>query len=52
MQTQFRMGSYINAYTNETNSLSSLQDLILTLASLCCLKLLLVYITPHHATGY
>ena len=28
MQTQFQLGSYIHAYTNETDSLASLQDLI------------------------
>ena len=31
------VASYIHAYTNKTHSLANLQDLIPTLASLCCL---------------
>ena len=30
MQTQFQLGSYIHACTNETHSLPNLQDLITT----------------------
>ena len=37
MQTQFQVGSYIHAHTNETHSLTNLQDLIPTLARFCCL---------------
>ena len=37
MQTQFQLGSYIHACTNETHVLANLQDVIPTLASLCCL---------------
>ena len=33
MQTQFQLGNYIHACTNETHSLANLQDLIPTLAS-------------------
>ena len=33
MQTQFQLGSYIHACTNETHSLANLQDLIPTLAA-------------------
>ena len=38
MQTQFHLGRYIHAYTNETYSLVNLQDLIPTLAGLCSLS--------------
>ena len=34
MQTQFQLGSYIHACTNETHSLTNLQDLIPTLAGI------------------
>ena len=30
MPTQFQLGNYIHAYTNETHSLANLQDLIPT----------------------
>ena len=33
MQTQFELGNYIHACTNETHSLTNLQDLIPTLAN-------------------
>ena len=36
MQTQFQLGSYIYRCTNETYFLTNLQDLIPTLASMCC----------------
>ena len=34
MQTQFQLGSYIHACTNETHSLANLQDLIPNLAAI------------------
>ena len=34
MQTQLQLGSYIHECTNKTNSLSNLQDLILTLSTI------------------
>ena len=34
MQTQFQLGSYIYACTNETHSLANLKDLIPTLAAI------------------
>ena len=34
MQTQFQLGSYIHACTNETHSLENLQGLIPTLAAI------------------
>ena len=37
IQTQFQLGRYIHVCTNETHSIANLQDLILTLAVLCCL---------------
>ena len=33
MQTQFQLGSYIHACTNEAHSIANLQDLIPTLAA-------------------
>ena len=35
MQKDFQLGSNIYGYTNETNSLTNLQDLITTLTDLC-----------------
>ena len=37
MQTQLQLGKYIHVCINETHSLANLQDLIPTLAGLCCL---------------
>ena len=34
MQTQFKLGSYIHACTNETHSIANLQDLIPSLAAI------------------
>ena len=34
MQSQFQLGRYIHACTNETHSLANLQDLIPTLAAI------------------
>ena len=34
MQSQFQLGSYIHACTNETHSMANLQDLIPTLAAM------------------
>ena len=39
MQTQLQLGRYIHVCIDETHSLANLQDLIPTLAGLCCLKL-------------